>query len=58
VEHPRGSPDQAGHGTHTSRDCPRCHAPLIFYSQSGYTGRWELDDHERRSRERSKRYGD
>jgi endogenous inhibitor of DNA gyrase (YacG/DUF329 family) len=56
VEHPRGSPDPVGRGTHTSRDCPRCGAPLIFYSQSGYIERWELDDRERRSRERSNRY--
>ena len=57
IEHPRGGPDRAGSGTHASRDCPRCRTPLIFYGQSGFVGRWELDDHERRSRERRDRYG-
>lgn len=57
VEHPRGSPDPAGHATHTRMDCPSCHAPLIVYGQSGYVERWQLDDHERRCRERSDRYG-
>jgi hypothetical protein len=57
MEHPRGGADPAGSGTHASRDCPRCHTPLIFYGQSGYVPRWELDDHERRSRERRDRYG-
>ena len=57
VEQPRASPDLAGHGTHTRRDCPNCHAPLISYGQSGYIERWELDDQERRSRARSDKYG-
>jgi hypothetical protein len=52
VEHPRARPDQAGSGTHTTRDCPNCHAPLIFYSPGGFVECWRLDDRERRSRER------
>jgi hypothetical protein len=53
VEHPSGNPDAAGCGTHTSRDCPICHSPLIFYSHGDFIPRWRLDDHERRSRKRS-----
>jgi hypothetical protein len=52
VEFPRGNPDAAGCGTHTSRDCPNCHSRRIFYSQSDFVQRWRLDDRERRSRER------
>jgi uncharacterized protein with PIN domain len=58
VEHPSASPDAAGRATHTSRDCPNCHAPLIFFSQGDFLQRWQVDDHERRSRERSDKYGD
>lgn len=57
VEHPGGDPSAAGCGTHLSRDCPSCHTPLIFYSQGDFVQRWRLDDHERRSRERSNRLG-
>jgi hypothetical protein len=53
VEHPRGSPDAVGCGTHTTLDCPSCHTPLIFYSQGDFIQRWQLDDRERRSRKRS-----
>jgi hypothetical protein len=52
VEHPRGSPAAAGCGPHTTRDCPSCHAPLIFYGAGDFVQRWRLNDRERRSRER------
>ena len=53
IEHPRGSPDAVGRGTHTTVDCPSCHAPLILYSQGDLVQRWQVDDRERRSRKRS-----
>jgi len=52
VEHPRVRPDPPGSGTHTTRDCPNCHAALIFYSPGEFVGCWRLNDRERRSRER------
>jgi hypothetical protein len=51
VEHPRARPDPVGSGTYTTRDCPNCHAPLIFYSPAGFAECWRVDDREQRSRE-------
>ena len=52
VEHPHGGPEAVGRGTHTTMDCPSCHTPLIFYSQGDFIQRWQVDDRERRRRER------
>lgn len=52
VEHPRARPDTPGSGTYTARDCPNCHAPLIFYGLGELGQGWRLNDRERRSRER------
>jgi len=50
VEHPEGGPGRPGQATHATRDCPACHAPLIFFGDADFREAWRINTREQRRR--------